>query len=286
MKRLLRWIGLGLAGLVAVAVFAVLGAFAASEVMLRRTFPKAQTPLVAASDPAAVARGRLVATVNGCHDCHGADMAGKLFHDEMPIVRVWAPNLTLAVAQQSDAELEGAIRHGVAADGRSLWIMPSEAYALLDDRETADLLAYLRTFPPRGEVQPAKQVGPVGRLGVLLGKFDSAPAMLKREKGLRLAEVGPEHSQGRTLARACVECHGPELSGREVMKAPDLEIAASYDLEDFERLLRTGVAAGDRKVGLMTQVAPARFSGLSDEEIAALHGYLKARADQAAAAAS
>jgi cytochrome c553 len=282
MKRFLRWMGLGLAGVVTLVLFAVLGAFAASEVMIRRSYPKPSAPAVmAAADPGAVARGRKVAMVYGCHDCHGADLAGKLFHDEMPIVRVWGPNLTLAAASQTDAQLEGAIRHGVAADGRSLWIMPSEAYARLDDEEVADLLAYVRTFARKGEVQPAKQVGPVGRLGVLLRKFDSAPAMLKAEAGVQLADLGPQHRQGRALARACIECHGPDLAGREVMKAPNLEIAGSYDIEDFERLLRTGVAAGDRRVGLMSQVAPARFGGLSDAEIAALYAYLKARADTA-----
>jgi hypothetical protein len=63
--------------------------------------------------------------------------------------------------------------------------------------------------------------------------------------------------------------------------APDLTIAAAYDLADFERLLRTGVAAGDRKLGLMSQIAPERFNALSHEEIAALHDYLRARADRA-----
>lgn len=282
MKRVLRWVGYGLAGLLTVAAFAALGAFAASEVMLRRSYPKNQTPLVAARDEGALARGAKLATVYGCHDCHGADLAGKLFHDEPAIVRIWGPNLTLAAAQQTDAELEGAIRHGVAADGRTLWIMPSDAFARLDDRETADLLAYVRSFPPKGEIQPAKQVGPVGRIGILLGKFGSAPATLQLEAGLSPVDLGPQHAQGRSLTRACVECHGPELAGREVMKSPDLDIAAAYDPADFERLLRTGIATGNRRVGLMSEVAPHRFNAWSDEEIAALHAYLRARAANAA----
>lgn len=53
---------------------------------------------------------------------------------------------------------------------------------------------------------------------------------------------------GRRLARACIEFHGPALAGRETLGARDLTIAAAYDLADFEKLLRTGVAAGDRRL--------------------------------------
>jgi hypothetical protein len=63
------------------------------------------------------------------------------------------------------------------------------------------------------------------------------------------------------------------------VKLPDLTIAGAYDPADFENLLRTGVAAGGRKLGLMTESAPGRFNALSHEEISALHAYLKARAD-------
>jgi cytochrome c553 len=281
MKRVLRWIGLGLAAVATLVVFVALGAFAASEAMIRWPQPKARVELAAARDPGAVARGKRLATVYGCHDCHGADLTGRLFFDEMPVGRLSGPNLAKALAHQSDADFARAIRTGVAADGRSLWIMPSDAFAQLSDGETADLIAYLRTFPAKDGQAQVKQFGPVGRLGVLLGKFRSAPQILKAEAHVRPMDLGPQYAQGRTLARACVECHGPDLKGGEAVHAPDLAIAAAYEPEDFERLLRTGVAAGDRKLGLMSQIAPGRFKALSHEEIAALHAYLKARADKA-----
>ena len=280
MKRLLRRAGLVLAGLATFVACAVLGAFAASEVMLRRSYPKAPVTIAAATDPGAVARGRQVALLNGCHDCHGDRMEGRLFHDEMPIVRAWGPNLTRIAAVQTDAELDRAIRHGVAGDGRTLWIMPSEAFARLDDAEVADLLAYIRSFPQTGEDQPGLQVGPVGRLGLLLGKFDSAPALLIKEGDVALPELGAQHARGRRLARTCIECHGADLTGREALQAPDLTMAASYEIEDFERLLHTGIAAGDREIGLMTGAARSRFRHLSHEDVQALHEYLKARADK------
>ena len=285
MKRLLKWAGYGLAGIVALLLVVIGGAFAVSEAMIRWPADKPTVRLVASSDPGAVERGRIVAKINGCHDCHGKNLEGQLFHDEMPIIRAWGPNLSRALATQSDADFDRAIRHGVAADGRRLWVMPSSALQHLTDQETADLMAYLRTYKPTGEAQPRLQVGHLGRLGVLLGQFKSEPDMVKADPRLKLEDLGPEHAQGRSLARACIECHGQQLEGSKMLKSPNLDMVASYEPQDFERLLHTGIAAGDRKVGLMTLVAPARFNGLTSEQIGALHGYLKARADRQVARA-
>ena len=280
MLRFIRWAGLGLAGLVVVVLGLGLGAFAASEVMIRRSYPKPVVRIAHTTDAGAVARGRRVAVLSGCHDCHGRDLAGLMFHDEMPVFRGYGPNLTLAAARQSDAELDRAIRHGVAADGRTLWIMPSEAFAELTDGEAADLLAYIRSFPVKGQAQPANQIGPVGRLGVLLGKFHSAPDMLRRDADRFRPDLGPQHAAGRDVARLCAECHGKDLKGRPELGAPNLEVAAAYAPADFARLLRTGLPPTGRDLGLMTGVARSRFHALSDAEVSALHGYLQARADR------
>jgi cytochrome c553 len=277
---MLRRIGLGLAGLAVFVLFAVSGAYAASEVMIRWPH-RAEAPTLAASqDAGAVARGKRLATIMGCHDCHGADLSGRVFFDQPPLARLAGANLSQLLPHQSDGEIARAIRQGVAADGRPLWIMPSDAFSRLSDRETADLIAYLRTFPAKGLVQPAKQIGPVGRIGVLIGRFKSEPQMLADQRGLEPVDLGPQYTQGRELARACMECHGRELKGGDLAHAPDLAIAGAYELADFEKLLRTGIAAGDRKVGLMSEAAPGRFNAFTHDEIAALHAYLKARAER------
>lgn len=284
MNRILKWAGYGLAGVVGACALAVGGAFAVSEAMIRWPVEKPAATLVASRDPGAVSRGLKVAKLNGCHDCHGDRLEGRLFHDEMPIIRAWGPNLALLLAEQSDADFDRAIRHGVAGDGRRLWIMPSSAFAHLTDQEMADLMAYLRTYKPVGEEQPRFQVGPVGRIAVLLGKFKSEADTIRETGGLKLEDLGPRHAVGRHVARACVECHGQTLEGSPILKSPSLDMAASYDPADFHRLLRTGVAAGDRRLGLMTAVGPSRFNALSDQEIAALQDYLKARAERKFAA--
>jgi mono/diheme cytochrome c family protein len=279
MKRLLKWAAYGLGGVVAVAVLAAGGAFAASEIMIRAPQERPATHLVATVGSDAVARGHRVATEQGCLDCHGANLQGRMFDDLPGVVRLYAPNLTLAVAKQSDADLDRAIRHAVGADGRPLWVMPSSTFAHLTDAETADLIAYLRSVGPQGPPQPRFQVRPIGRLGVLLGKFRSERSIIKAHENPALPDFGAQYAQGRALARACVECHGAALKGGAgVLKTPDLMIAASYDPADFERFLHTGKAAGDRELKVMSGVARVRFRHWSSAEVAALQDYLKARA--------
>ena len=60
---------------------------------------------------------------------------------------------------------------------------------------------------------------------------------------------------------------------------PDIRIAGSYERKDFVRLLRTGVPVGERKLGLMAEVAQGRYSHFTDAEIAAINAYLKAVAE-------
>ena len=123
-----------------------------------------------------------------------------------------------------------------------------------------------------------RNVGPLGRVGVLLGRFRSAPANLQAEPDVAPVDLGPEHAAGRALARACMECHGRDLTGSPVLKAPDLMVAGAYDRADFDRLMRTGIAAGDRNLGMMSDASRARFKDWPAEDVAALHSYLKARA--------
>lgn len=278
MKIWIRWAARAAMALVALVLLAVLGAWVASEAMIRRPWPKSDVVLTGFHAGSA-SRGARLARLYGCADCHGGHLEGRLFFDEMPVAKIWAPNLTLAAAHQTDADLARAIRTGVAADGRTLWAMPSESFARLSDAETADIIAYVRSRPVTGGLQPAKQIGPVGRIGVLIGKFKSAPQMLAEIRAVTPIDVGPVHSEGRALTRVCMECHGADLKGRESLGAPDLTVAATYDFAGFRRLLRTGAASGNRRLGLMSEVAPLRFNAFSDREILAMHSYLTARAE-------
>lgn len=280
MKRLIDWaarIAVGVAVLLAVVVG---GLWIASEAVIGRTHDVAGTPLppgmvAAASEQ----RGRHLAQVFGCTGCHGGDLRGELFFDEANVAVLHATNLTRLAAGRSDAVLERAVRHGVAHDGRGLWIMPSSAFADMRDEDLAAILAYLRSLPPGGPERPRLRALALARIGMVTGRFADEAVTLRRRGPAAPPDAGAIHAEGRYLAAmACAECHGPTLGGGGALDAPDLAVAAAYEPEAFRRLMRTGRAAGDREVGLMSEMSRTRFVHFTDAEIDQLHGYLRARA--------
>jgi hypothetical protein len=52
-------------------------------------------------------------------------------------------------------------------------------------------------------------------------------------------------------------------------------MAAAYDAEQFKRFMQTGLAAGDRELTMMSDVARGRYKHLTDTEATAIHNYLK-----------
>src|SRR5688572_25839124 len=179
MQRVLKWAGYGLAGVVGACALAVGGAFTVSEAMIRWPAETPRVTLVASSDAGAVERGARVAKLNGCHDCHGSKLEGRLFHDEMPIIRAWAPNLSLALKDQTDADFDRSIRHGVAPAGGKPGFSPPKASAHPPDRRMASLMAYCAPSRPTGGRQRAFRWVPTGRPGGLRGRFKREPAMIK-----------------------------------------------------------------------------------------------------------
>jgi mono/diheme cytochrome c family protein len=199
--------------------------------------------------------------------------------DEPLLARVVSPNLTIAAREYTDAELERIIRHGIRPDGRSVVVMPSGMFSVLDDADLGRIIAYVRSVPPVPGRPREVRIGPLARLLFALGKFEPAAAEVSRAVALSASYPSGHDpmARGAYLARtACTECHGLDLRGGD--KAPDLRIAAGYSRDAFAHLMRTGKGLGDRELPLMSRVARRRFSHFTDNEIGALHDYLLARA--------
>ena len=285
MKRLLRWIGMGLGGLVGLAVIAYAIAYVLSERALNKTYVIPKASIAIPTDPESIAEGRRLATIRGCvKACHGKEAEGVVMVDEPMIGRVVAPNLTAAVRKYSDAELVNIIRNGVRPDGRSMVIMPSEVFIGLNDEDLGRILAFLKSLPEAPGPGPSVSLGPIGRIGVATGKFHVVAELIA------LTVPPPDGSnveavRGRYLARTiCAGCHGTSLRGdsNPNFTSPSLRIVASYPLEAFTELLRTGVALGGRKVGEMTSWTKDNRLQLTDAEISALYSYLHALPEPAA----
>ena len=254
-------------------------AYVLSERILRHTY---DVPVVAISiptDPASIAEGRRLATIRGCvGGCHGKQAEGVVMFDEPMIGRVVAPNLTAAVHKYSDAELVGAIRNGVRPGGRSMMIMPAEVFGLLTDEDLGRIIAFLRSIPAVDGPGPSVSLGPVGRIGVAIGKFKTV-AQLTAETVPPPDAKSDEAARGRYLARTtCAQCHGTDLRGASNpdFTSPSLQLVAAYSPEAFVQLMREGVALGGRNLRTMSPWARNLLSHLTDSEIAALYSYLHA----------
>ncbi len=279
--KLLRYLAYGVGGLVALALLAIL----AIHILSQRTLGARPTPAVAhlaQPSPAQLADGPRQLRVLGCFSCHGEGLRGDVLLDEPGTATLYAPNLTLVAAKATDQQLEQAIRQGIGHDGRPLLVMPAEGYQFMTDSEIAALIAAIRALPKGGDEKPAANIGLMGRLGLAIGEFHTAPELVRTYRAAQAPDFGQQFAQGRHIVVVnCAECHGPQLHGKEVepgVVSPDMRIAGAYDLDQFRAMLRTGVAPGGKDIGMMGRIAKSDFKHLTDQEIADIHAYLVERA--------
>ena len=279
MKRLLRWIGIAVGSLAGLALVAYAVLYVLSERVLRRTYEIPAVAISIPTDPASITEGQRLATVRGCvAGCHGKQAEGTVLFDQPMIGRIVAPNLTAAVRRYSDSELAVVIRNGVRPGGRSTFVMPSEVFVGLTDEDLGRIIAFLKSLPVVPGPGPSLSLGPLGRVGVATGQFKTAAQLIAEAVPLP-DTTNEEAAHGRYLARTvCAQCHGANLRGdsNPDFTSPDLRVVAAYSPEAFAELLRTGVAFGGRKLGMMRAAARDNLSHLTDAEIAALYSYLHA----------
>ena len=279
MKRLLRWIGIALGSLAALGILAYAVMYVLSERVLRRTYEVPAVAVPIPTDPASIIEGRRLATIRGCFGgCHGKQAEGVVLFDEPMIARIVAPNLTAAVRKYSDAELAVIIRNGVRPGGHSMVVMPSQLFVLLTDEDLGRIIAFLKSLPAIAGPGPSFSAGPLARVGLATGKYKLAAQLIADTVPPPVA-TNEEATYGRYLARTiCAQCHGTNLRGTSNpdFTSPTLQVVAAYSPETFAQLLRTGVALGGRKLGVMSAQARDQLSHLTDSEIAALYSYLHA----------
>jgi len=285
MSRLLRWASYGIATIAVLVLIAILAVWIISFQKLHSTVePKPET--LATPTPAQLADAERQGRVLGCFSCHGDGLRGNKMFDEPNVGTIWAPNLTQVAAKATDQQLARAIRQGVGVDGHSLFIMQSEVYQNLSDHEVAAIIAMVRSLPRQRGETPHNVYGPLGRLGIAMGKFRSAPALVAEYSTREPIRLGEQFEAGRRLAVLnCSGCHNADLTGKEIGPSevsPDLAIVGAYDAAAFKKLLRTGVPASGQKLGMMGSTAKSDLSHMNDAEIDQLHAYLQARAEKVA----
>lgn len=237
-----------------------------------------------AATPEALEKGRHVAVVRGCLDCHRKDASGGLFADAMPVMRLVPENITPGgvTKSYSDADWEAAVRHCVTPNGQVIPFMPCLDNARLSDEDLGYLITYMRSLKPVSKATEPTVIGPVGRVLFLIGQLPYVHAELIDHKvSTRTAPpVGPTAAYGAYLGDTCTGCHGPLMSGGAIPGVPpewpeaanltpDPTGLKDWTKEQFLTVLRTGVRPDGRQID--PQYMPwKQFAQFTEDEASAL----------------
>ena len=179
MKKVFKWIGLSVLGLLVLLLGSV---YALSGLAFNKEYKIRVEKVAIPTDSASILRGKhLVEAVAKCVDCHKEDMAGGMVIDAMPMLgRVAATNLTRGKggvgSTYTDDDWVRAIRHGVRPDGSPLMVMPSQEFWHQDDDELGAIIAYIKSLPPVDRTVPERTVGPMARFLYLADQIPLVPA--------------------------------------------------------------------------------------------------------------
>jgi mono/diheme cytochrome c family protein len=262
-----------------IALALLAGCAAAPEPPAQVSVP---TPVAAApvGDPV---EGLRVATRVGCNGCHGKDGSGRELWEDKGKYHLYSPNLTQRRTLYDDVGFKAFLREGKTHDGHPVLGMPIMMFQHLSDREIRDITAWLRSLPTVPDHEKATTtMSPEVAKQLREGTFQDAI-----DWGPHAGVQGPDAPPTETLAlgqhlamTTCTECHGPTLDGWGGKDAPpSLIVAKAYSMENFMRLMRTGITASGKESasGLMTMVGKGRASVMTDDEVRALKAYLDAR---------
>lgn len=287
MKKVLKWIGIALAGLLGLVLIAAVGLYLVGSSKLNKRFSVQTASITVPADPSSIARGEhLVQAVSGCQTCHGERLEGQIFVNSPAMAVLAAPNLTSGAGGVgktfTDADWMLAIRHGVTPDHRGLLLMPSQYFSRYSDEDLAAIIAYLKSLPPVDNPIPDRKVGPVGKLMVGAGQLPPLPATRIDHSAKPPAPVpGPTAEYGAYLVTVgfCRECHAENLAGNTNPNGPPPgpnltqggEMRA-WTEADFINTIRTGVKPG--AIPLSEEMPWKYYQKMTDEELKAIWAYL------------
>jgi cytochrome c553 len=270
-------------GVVAVAALGFVGwVYAESEAHLRSFDSPPAFATEIPSDAVSIARGEHLAITRGCGGCHGEQLQGQPMWGA-----VVTPNVAAYAREHDAATFERALRHGIDHTGRGMYSMPSFNFMNMRDEDVAALFAYLRQAPVAEGPEASTGMPFALRLAIAQGKDDVMPAWMEHAPALEY-QGSPFASlaRGEYIAMTtCNECHGFSLRAdvpwENDGRSPDLiPMITAYSEDDFRRLMREGVPLGGRDLEMMDDVARARFSLFSDEEVGDLYNYLHVRSER------
>ena len=249
------------------------GVYLGSEMKMARKYSITLQPPIENPSPD-ISQGERMAKIVGCWaGCHG--LTGEGGTEEISGIReITAPTLSQVLPEYTDAELIRLVRYGVKKDGKSAIGMSSFTFWAIGDIDLANIIHFLRQQPSLPAVPRALEIPFQSRLKLLTGQWQVSADQVNQ----RLPRWGnmpreTQYQRGRYLAAiVCAECHGVDYQGDPLEGGPSLAILAVYDLEQFSRLMKTGLSQGDRLVEAMAWVIDVDFT---DQDISDVYHFLR-----------
>ena len=226
-------------------------------------------------------------------DVENQFLAGGNVFNLGPAGAVYASNLTsdeaTGLGDWTDAEIETAIRIGVAKDGRRLHpIMPYSSYYDWPQSEMDALIAYLRTVPPienevdrtgpEGESEPAEMPAPEDLVQTLpedlveRGEYLVVDVMrctgchTPRDARTGLPDTAMLMAGGQAFEREFGIVYGGNITPHEETGI------GTWTAEDIAQTFREGVNIDGRRLVLMPW---QDYSIISDEDLEAVIAYMQ-----------
>jgi cytochrome c553 len=286
LKRLMKGVLIALGSLIGLVLIAVIALLLRFSSQMGTTYSVKTPELTVPTSSAALARGEHLAHINGCTDCHGSNLAGKVMMEKPPIGRLVTTNLTrgkngVAEKYKTIGDWDRAIRHGLRYDGRPLYFMPSVEFYYMGDDDLTALVAYLQSVPPADSDLPPTEVMFVAKI---LDQFNlmvlnAARRIDHEQKRPDAPPPGPTKEYGLYLARGCAGCHGDHFAGGTIPGAPpSLPVPknltrhetglAKWTEADFAKALREGVRPDGSKIDPFMPIASTKH--LTDDELKAM----------------
>src|SRR6267154_2296062 len=161
-----------------IAVIVIVAAFAAFAITWRPAIAAIEPPAPKSFDTALVKRGRELAAIGNCGDCHTL-RGGEAFAGGLPVPTpfgaIYSSNITpdaeTGIGRWPEAAFRRAMRDGVDRDGRHLYpTFPYDHFTNVTDEDDQALYAYLMTRQPVHTPARANQLSfPLDQRPVIAG---------------------------------------------------------------------------------------------------------------------
>ncbi len=265
-------------------------AYTNTEARINKVYQVTPQVIAVPDDSAALQLGSRLVVAKGCKRCHGEDLGGKVFIDNV-FGRFIAGNLTRGKGGLPDTyqvqDWVLALKHGIRKDGKPLFLMPSNEFAQLTEHDMGAIIAYCNRLPKVDRPLPESRIGPVGRL--VADWYEEVPLLLAeridhQRKLVKALQPEVTVAYGKYIAASCEDCHRESMKGGEPIAPgfpPVGDISSTgnpgeWTTEQFITTLRTGKTP-EGKV-LNPKIMPwFMATAYTDTELQALHLYLQSQ---------